>query len=131
MRGEQDVDASELERRQAGRVTAGIVLIVVGGLFMLDRAGMLDVADFGRNWPFILIALGVGKLLGAHGDHGRLRGAAWLLFLGGLFLMHEHGVLRLGRSWPLFLVAIGLGIIWKSLASRPARVTSGERPHDV
>jgi phage shock protein C len=44
-----------------GSMTAGIVLIVIGGLFLADN--FLPHFHFGDFWPLILIALGAGLLL--------------------------------------------------------------------
>jgi hypothetical protein len=118
--------------RRSGHVIAGVLLIVLGVLFMLDLAGMLDAGSIGQYWPFILIAIGAGKLLGATRGapdrQGQQRSGAWLLFLGGLFLLHEFTDLTLRTTWPLFLVAAGLGMIWKTLATPiPAGPRDGGR----
>lgn len=42
---------------------AGIVLIVIGGLFLLNN--FIPRFNFGDFWPFILIAVGIGLLLNA------------------------------------------------------------------
>jgi hypothetical protein len=122
----------ETRPRRSGHVIAGVVLIGLGLLFVLDRAGMLEAGSLGQYWPFILIVLGLGKLSEAGGAaadrQAQLRSAAWLLFLGGLFLLHEFTLLTLRRTWPLFLVAAGLGMIWNAMA-RPAG--TGTRDEDA
>ena len=42
---------------------AGMVLIVIGGLFLLNN--FIPRFNFGDFWPFILIAVGIGLLLNA------------------------------------------------------------------
>lgn len=42
---------------------AGMVLIVIGGLFLLNN--FIPRFNFGDFWPFILIAIGIGLLLNA------------------------------------------------------------------
>lgn len=42
---------------------AGLVLIVIGGLFLLNN--FIPRFNFGDFWPFILIAVGIGLLLNA------------------------------------------------------------------
>lgn len=44
-------------------VVAGILFIVLGALFLLERAGVLEVRA-AYVWPLVLITLGVGILLG-------------------------------------------------------------------
>jgi hypothetical protein len=43
---------------------------------------------------------------------GRAGGGYWLLFLGGVFLLHTYRVLTLEQSWPLFIVMAGLSVIF-------------------
>jgi len=46
----------------------GIVLIVFGGLLLLDHADVIDF-DLGRMWPLFIIAAGVGILLRSGRKH--------------------------------------------------------------
>jgi phage shock protein C len=50
-------------RNNAGPVF-GVILIVIGGLFLADN--FLPVFHFWQFWPLILIAIGIGLLLKAH-----------------------------------------------------------------
>jgi predicted membrane protein len=92
----------------------GVVLLVVGVLFLL---GNLDIVDFGRListwWPLILIAVAVGGLL----DPVRRRSlGVWILLLVGLALLGmELGVFGwqwINVLWPLILVFVGLRILF-------------------
>lgn len=49
-----------------GSIIAGSVLILLGALFLADE--LLPDFDFGRYWPLILIAIGVGLLLGVRSN---------------------------------------------------------------
>ena len=94
-----------MDSRQATQLTTGAIIIVVGLLLL---AGQLDSNwHFGRLWPLILIAMGAGKYLSTKADGSRGDGA-WLLFLGGIFLLHTFRIFTLGNSWPLFVVFGGL-----------------------
>ncbi len=48
------------KRQGKNSVIGGVVLIVLGVLFLLDS--LFDI-DFGKYWPIILIAIGVGILV--------------------------------------------------------------------
>lgn len=37
----------------------GIILIIIGAIFLLDSLGVIDDVSFGELWPILLIALGV------------------------------------------------------------------------
>ena len=97
-----------------GRVLTGLVVVLLGGIFLADNLGFLDVGSIGRFWPAILILLGIGSIV----RPGHRGGGAWLLFLGALFFLHTFDVFRLRDSWPLFIVAAGTGMIWRSFAPR-------------
>lgn len=51
-------------------IVAGIVFIVLGMLFLLERAGVLDVQP-AYVWPLLLIGLGVAVLLGGRRERHR------------------------------------------------------------
>src|SRR5688572_28113350 len=99
-----------VDNRQASQLTTGAIIIVVGLLLLL---GQLDGNwHFGRLWPLILIAIGTGKFL-ATGADGRRGDGTWLLFLGGIFLLHNFRIFTLHHSWPLFIVLGGLMMMMK------------------
>lgn len=89
---------------------AGVVLVAVGLIFMASNLGKLPDVDFGQLWPFILVVIGVGKLV-TPGEDGRWGGVS-LILLAGIFLAHNYRVLRLHDSWPLFIVLAGLSIVF-------------------
>jgi hypothetical protein len=98
----------------AGRLLTGVILVLLGGLFLVNNLGVIEIGPIGRYWPFILIVMGLGRMA----QPGHRRGGAWLLFLGGLFLLHSFDYLRIHDSWPLFIVAAGVGILWRSVSPR-------------
>jgi hypothetical protein len=97
-----------------GRLFTGLVILVLGGIFLADNIGLVDVGSIGRFWPAILILLGIGSIV----RPGHRRGGAWLVFLGVLFFLHTFDYFRLHDSWPLFIVAAGVGMIWRSFSPR-------------
>jgi hypothetical protein len=97
-----------------GRLFTGLVIVLLGAIFLADNLGFVDVGSIGRFWPAILILLGIGSIV----RPGHRRGGAWLLFLGVLFFLHTFDVFRLRDSWPLFIVAAGVGMIWRSFPRR-------------
>lgn len=104
----------------------GIVLILVGLVLMMDRldwpVGLLLSA---RYWPFILIALGILRLMDppvARGTgHRSRRPGAWLIFIGCWGLVNEFRVFGLGyaTSWPILVVGAGLSVVWRALEPGP------------
>jgi hypothetical protein len=109
--------------RQNGNLVTGVILVLVGGVLLLARADYLEVGSIIRFWPLILIVMGLAKL--ADDDVEQRRSAAWLLIIGGIFLLNSLQVLHISESWPLFIVAAGVMTMWK--AGRPARPAGSAR----
>jgi hypothetical protein len=118
-----------LDHRAPSYVLTGIVLIILGALFFIDRLGW-DMGwgwhpTLARMWPILLIAAGLSQLLspgravlvtdrlGRKGRTYRSRSSAgfWALVVGVIMLLDQNGWLTLDRSWPLFVVAGGLSML--------------------
>ncbi|MBI4259197.1 MAG: hypothetical protein HY658_01405 [Actinobacteria bacterium] len=109
------------DRSGSGRWTLGLVLIVLGVLFLLDSLNVLD-DPFGRLWPVILIA--IGAWLSFSSGFRNLLGPI-LLFLGVGFLLSQLDVIDddwIGRwGWPVILILIGLWfVLRRPLSRRPS-----------
>jgi len=125
--------------RQAKRHSqafAGVILIVVGLLFLVDRMGWEWgwQLSFGRMWPVLLIVIGLGIMFSHESgevtakrmDDGtvlhdvRPRGrrrfgdGIFVLLAGVLMLLHMNRLMPLSHSWPLFIVAGGLSMMFSS-----------------
>ena len=85
------------------RLIAGLVLIVLGALFLLDNYGIIyfSLPDFIFQWEYILIAIGSIILATSHNK------TAGIILIGiGLFSLFPE-------FWPLVLVGLGIYIILK------------------
>ncbi len=107
-----------------GRLTSGVMLVVLGGLFLFSELGVLDAEPLARYWPVVLIALGTAKLLqpaDRRGASGRSSGA-WLLAVGIWCLINTLELFGLswGSSWPLFLIFAGGAMVYGALTGEPA-----------
>jgi len=103
----------------SGRIVAGAVLIVLGGLFLLDNMGFVDARDVFRYWPLILIGVGLAKVLQARFAAQRVGGFI-MMAVGGLFLLRAFHLywFHMRDLWPAFLLVIGAGLVWQALARR-------------
>ena len=98
---------------------AAIVLIGLGGLFLLQTVGVFEFS-VDRFWPLLLIFLGFwlfAKRWGlvpsnrvySHSDRMRgLVGPVVLVTIGALSLIEDLGGPRWHRTWPVLLLAIGI-----------------------
>lgn len=99
---------------RAGGIVAGLILIVLGLLFLFQ--GWIDV-DWGAVWPFALIIPGawiLGRALFARDARGRTGGfigGGILLFLGAVFLVQNYYDLDWQKVWPFLLIIPGAGLL--------------------
>jgi predicted membrane protein len=110
-----------------GRMTLGIVLIVIGLVLTLHHAGILSIQGLGRWWPLLLIGIGIVKVRQPIEEGQRAAGTA-LLFVG--CLLQIVSVLSFGKGWPLVFVALGGLLLWQTVERppKPAAVSS-QSPH--
>ena len=107
------------------QATTGIVIIVIGLIFLGHqlRLGL----EISRLWPLILIVLGVSKFLSVDAEGHRQNGA-WLLLVGGLFLLNNFRILGIGDSWPVFIIAGGLALIFGRDRDKRTRGSAPDGP---
>jgi len=95
-----------------GSIIWGGVLIVLGGLFLLDNLGLLPVRAWELFWPLLLIGLGAWTLLGVMRRNAKrevsvaevpLRGAA----RARLRVQHGAGILRVHAGAKPGMLASG------------------------
>ena len=103
-------DDRQIRRRSgSGRIWAGLFLLMVGGVLLLDQMGF-PLPDWLFSWHVLLIAIGI--FLGLRHN---FRGGAWLILIavGGVYLVQDYNPeINLHRYiWPGILMVIGLVFI--------------------
>lgn len=103
-----------------GRVFAGLIVILIGVVLLLDRTGLGGIHFSGHYWPVIVIALGVFRLLDPPHHDGRpvsRRSGAWLIYVGSWGLVNELHLFGFdyATSWPLMVIGAGLCIVWRAI----------------
>lgn len=95
-----------------GRAVLGITFVALGGLMLLDRAGVLDagtiIADW---WPVMLLVLAGLELLARP---SRRIAAAVFAVLGVLLLATTTGLLTASAwalVWPTLVIGLGLWLL--------------------
>jgi hypothetical protein len=100
-------------RPDPGRLVAGVAIVVLGIVLLLDRTGVIEWGTRSGWWPLLAILFGVTRL--ATGGRGVYSGALFVT-IGVWGLLNELGMLRYEESWPLLLVMLGgsmmLGSFW-------------------
>ena len=115
---------SRAYRRQNpfGGLLVGLILAGIGVVLLLQNLGILYFDDLWEYWPVILIVVGGSRLVSAWDTGGRIFGGM-MLFIGGVFLLHNLGLLRgnvLAYFWPVVLIAIGLALLVRALEGNRA-----------
>lgn len=100
------------------RMVFGIGLMLVGGLVLIDRSGLLDALRVLRFWPLVLIAIGVQQLATRGWRPGSDEPVPWNAFawigIGSLFLLNTLGITRASifeLFWPVVLIAVGVRLL--------------------
>lgn len=121
----------EEKTRPHRQILWGVLLMALGGVFLLDQTGVVEMPSVWKFWPVVLLVLGVSRLF------TRQPGAAAMFVLMGLsFFAAEFNWIGLSyhNFWPLLLVAVGVGIVIKAIGGEESRVLrekgccEGEKP---
>ncbi|HKJ69800.1 MAG TPA: DUF5668 domain-containing protein [bacterium] len=104
--------------RQTSHQWIGILLILVGILFLLTTLDILDLGDlFSDWWPVLIILVGVFKLR----ERDKMSAVVFIV-IGAVLLTATVGILSwstIGRLWPVLLILAGVSLLWQRY--RPAR----------
>jgi len=96
-----------------GRIFWGLILVLIGGLFLLDRFGMHDFGYYiGRYWPVIIMLVGVSILISS-GFRRPLTGLI-IVGVGIIFQLQEMDLLEHDvwqYVWPGIIILIGLSLL--------------------
>ncbi len=101
------------QRHSSGRIFWGLVLILLGVLFLLDQMGRVDFGDLISSWwPLILVAAGLWQLISS--NFQELAGGLFLIVIGALFQLAKLEII--GRNawhyvWPALIIGLGLWVL--------------------
>jgi predicted membrane protein len=127
------------EGRHSPTLISGVVAIIIGGLFLLDHAGILHIGNVWRFWPLLLIFFGLRGLIYPEARcgssaRGTTIGSGITLIWGILLLAASFGYVAWTSMWAWFLIGLGILLVWESYRPRPQGIpaTSGVlRPESV
>jgi LiaF transmembrane domain len=115
----ENVSCEKGRSRPYPNLTGGLVLILLGILFLLSEMGRIGWVDW---WAYFLVGLGVifvfEALVRAFSAEGR-RGAGGKV-IAGLILIVIGGSHLIGfeQWWPLILIAVGVGVLISGLLGK-------------
>ena len=95
----------------SGRLIAGIIIIAIGALFLLNSTGIADVGGLTKWWPMIIVLLGVWRLIAQ--KFRSLFGPLLLIAIGVILQLWQLDIsgLDFGTLWPAILIVVGIAIL--------------------
>jgi hypothetical protein len=115
------MDEERAERKarkeRAGNITAGLIMVTIGVVFLTGQLGLASLRDLWEWWPLVLIAIGLTHIIAGTGEDGEgWVGGLFHIFLGTAFLAINFRWFGFGwaTGWPLILVAIGASMMLKA-----------------
>jgi hypothetical protein len=105
-------------RAKRGQLVAGLVLVTIGVIFVLDRLFIIEVRI---SWPLILVAIGLSLLL----SNPRTL-AGWIVGGIGIILFVVNFVFAFFPGieawsdlvWPIILIIIGVLLLYRYYHNR-------------
>ncbi|MFH0991140.1 MAG: DUF5668 domain-containing protein [bacterium] len=101
--------------RPIGQIAFGVVILVLGILFLLDNLDIYYVGSFWQYWPLLIIVFGVAKAVAARNSDDLGGAAFWILI--GIWLQISIANLwdlSFRETWPLAIVAVGVSMVIKA-----------------
>ena len=97
----------------SGRVVFGIIVIVIGAVFLLDNTvESVSIGAVSQWWPMLLVFFGVWRLV-ANGFRSLFL-PLLLIAIGVIFQLRQLDIIPaidFGTYWPLIPIAVGIAIL--------------------
>jgi predicted membrane protein len=101
------------EHKNQGRIFWGLLLVVLGFLFLFDQMGKLDFGDLvGRYWPVVFILIGVSILLS--NNFKNVGSGIFFILFGTFFLLMRLRIFDRALwhyIWPVAIIGVGLWVL--------------------
>lgn len=103
----------------AGRLVIGVFLLGLGALLLGDNLGYDIPGEVWNYWPFLLIGLGLVRMLWP-GERDERESGFWVLVAGLYCWISSWRLFGLhwGSAWPIFLLAGGLTMVLEGFGGR-------------
>jgi len=110
-----------LDRRSGrGALVAGIAVISIGFILLLNQFGVFPVDVALRFWPVVLVVVGLVKALTGN-DRGERVFGGILILAGTILQLNSMGITHItwNQAWPMFIIIVGVMLIVHALANKP------------
>jgi predicted membrane protein len=104
------IHAQNRRVRRSNGIIPGIILVVIGTIFLLDHMGIVRAETLWRFWPLAIVAVGFLKLT----QQGEQALGVGFIVVGGIVQLHQLGLIGLSWAtvWPFILIFAGVALIW-------------------
>jgi len=104
-------------RRSLSGGLLGLLVIVIGVLWLLSRMGIVAIASVWHYWPSIIIVVGLGNLLQRGVGVSHRIFALMVISAGAALQLHTLGWIHLHWDyvWPAVIIIVGAWIAFKSI----------------
>jgi hypothetical protein len=100
-----------INKPQNGRVMAGIIIIIVGGILLINQFNLFFIPGWLFSWPMWLI--GIGLYLGA--KHNFRRPVWAIMTILGIAFLFTENINNADRViWPLAIMGTGLWMVLRN-----------------
>jgi hypothetical protein len=107
-----------------GKVIAGIIIVIIGGLLLIDQLNLFYIPGWLYSWPMWVI--GYGLYMGGKYNF-RKPVWIWMIIIGSAFLFTEniHNADRI--VWPIAIIGTGAWMVMRHNrhAETPYQETKG------
>ncbi len=102
-------NARSLPPHRANGFIPGIILVIVGTIFLLDHMGIIRGEELWKFWPLAIVGVGLLKLFN---DGERAVGVGFIL-VGVIVQLYRLRVVTLSWDtiWPFILIVVGASMI--------------------
>lgn len=102
----------ENQNANHSRVILGAIILIIGGVLLVDQLNLFFIPDWVWSWPMILIAAGIYT-----GAKSNFHNLSWLILvlIGSAFLL-DDAIPNLEMSdyiWPTGLIILGAYILMR------------------
>ncbi|GAB4264092.1 MAG: hypothetical protein Kow0080_02940 [Candidatus Promineifilaceae bacterium] len=106
-------------RHETNNWIAGVVLILIGGLFLLANVTGVYIHNWWAFFLLIPVIANFDNALRQYRENGRFTEAVRGSLMGGLFMLTIFSIFIFGWSWgtmwPLFIIVFGIGALLSGL----------------
>ena len=105
------------EGRRMSRLVGGVLLLFLGGIFVLQNLGYVKAGRLADYWPLLLVWVGLTRMLSRQGTVA----SGFVVFaLRVFFQLDRLDVIWVPMRffWPVLLIVIGFGLIADAVIGR-------------